>query len=258
MLLRIDLNRIVSTVLWLTLAVTGSSCTTPDGNVTPGPDDVTVRKGFISGRALDKTGKPLPNASIVVNNSQFYNQNILGQTDVSGYYSLPLTPGSWYVRGTARTRFDNKTYVLDLRPDTDVAFSGTDGAVRNLSLTVSGVRTGEFGNDGYYGGQIEVFGDYVDTDYFDTEAVELTLKPVGTLLDGSTGQTLVRRPRQMYVNDVPLGKYTITARHRPDNKPMRVRIRNAGQGYRNTVTDSFDPAYSGAEGRYKLNIEVTF
>ncbi|GAB2576828.1 hypothetical protein [Spirosoma areae] len=226
-----------------------SACTTPDSTEIS-PDSGTAQTGVVSGRALDGAGKPLTNANIVVNNAQFYNHNILGQTDANGRYSLQVTPGSWYVRGTVRTKFDNKIYVLDLHPDTDAAFAGSDGAVRNLTLKVAGERTGEFGNDGYYGGQVEVF-----TWGLAAEQLTLTLQPVGTLIDGSTGRTLTTKPDRMYIDDVPLGKYTITARL--GNQSLRVRVRNANQAYGNSVTASFDPAYAGAEGRYKLNVEVS-
>lgn len=251
----------MKTLLFLLIAgglLSNTGCeTNGTGGNDPQPDKQTTQ-GYVSGKATDAIGKPLANVKVVVNNTQFYNHNILGQTDASGRYKLQLTPGSWYVRGTTTVQFDNKRYVLDLHPDSDGAFAGTDGAVRNLSLQVSGERTGEFGNDGYYGGQIEIFSDYGKRDYFDTEDVELTLEPVGTLLDGSAGMKAVRRPEGLYVNDVPLGKYRIAARHRPDNQPMQVRIRNASQAYKQSVTDSFDPAYPGAEGRYKLNLEVSF
>jgi hypothetical protein len=221
--------------------------------ITPGTENVDPdkpRKGTVSGLATDATGKPLPQAAIVINNTQYYNHNILGQTDAHGKYSLTLTPGSWYVRGTTKIRFDNKNYVLDLHPDTDEAFAGTEGAVRNLSLKIAGERTGQFGNNGYYGGQVEVF-----TWGLDAAQITVTLQPVGPLLDGSVGSPLVSRLNQTYIDDVPLGKYTLTARL--GNRPLRVRIRNTGQEYANAVTASFDPAYPGAEGRYKLNLEVS-
>lgn len=236
------------------LALAVLACTGPE-HETVEPDGSTPLAGVVSGKATDALGNPLASAKIVVNNAQFYNHNLLGQTDASGRYRLDLTPGSWYVRGTTSLKFDNKTYVLDLHPDSDVAFAGTEGAVRNLMLKLSGERTGEFGNDGYYGGQIEVFGGLGGDEFIETEKVKLTLEPVGGLVDGSAGKTLNLQPDRMYVDDVPLGKYKITARY-DGNRPMRVRLRNKAQAYQNAVTASFDPAYEGATGRYKLNVEV--
>lgn len=236
------------------LALAVLACTGPE-HETVDPDGSTPEAGVVSGKATDVQGKPLTNANIVVNNTQFYNHNLLGQTDASGRYRLDLTPGSWYVRGTTSVKFDNKTYVLDLHPNSDAAFAGTEGAVRNLTLKLSGGRTGEFGNDGYYGGQIEVFPAFGGDEFIETEKVQLTLEPVGGLVDGSAGKTLTVQPDGMYIDDVPLGKYKITARYE-SNRPMRVRIRNKNQTYQNAITASFDPAYEGATGRYKLNVEV--
>lgn len=234
---------------WLLLCLILSlfACTGPaHDEIEPG----SAQKGTVSGRSTDAAGKPLANATIVINNTQFYNHNILGQTDANGNYRLAVTPGSWYVRGTTQVRFDNKTYVLDLHPDSDAAFAGAEGAVRNLSLKIAGERTGQFGNGGYYGGQVEVFAWGLPTDQ-----ITLMLQPMGTLLDGSMGKTLTAKLHQGYLDDVPLGKYTVTARL--GGQPLLVRIRNADQAYAKSVTASFDPAYAGAEGRYKLNVEVS-
>ncbi|MFN8343739.1 MAG: hypothetical protein U0X91_01975 [Spirosomataceae bacterium] len=43
-------------------------------------------------------GKDLADVDIRVNNTQFYNNSISGETDANGRYSPPLTPGAGYVR----------------------------------------------------------------------------------------------------------------------------------------------------------------
>jgi len=241
--------------LQLLLGLSLLACTDPNHETVEPVGNETPQAGIVSGKATDGQGRPLANAQIVANNTQFYNQNVLGQTDASGRYRLELRPGSWYVRGTVDLRFDNKIYPLDLHPYTDAAFAGTEGAIRNLSLKVSGERSGEFGNDGYYGGQIEVFPAFGGDEFIETEKVKLTLEPVGSLVDGSTGKTRIAQPEGLYVDDVPLGKYKITARY-SGNRPMRVRVHDKNQNFQNAVTASFDPAYAGAEGRYKLNLDV--
>ena len=229
-----------------------SSCSKTKDPVEPDQTD-RVRPGYVSGKVVDAQGKPIAKADIVANNTQFYNNNVLGQTDANGTYQLQLTPGSWYVRGSVKIRYDNQNYVLDLFTEDDGAFAGTEGAVKNLKLKISGERTGNFGDDGFYGGQIEVFG-YLN--FFDTNNVELTLEPVAPLVDGSTGKKLTRKVSGMYIEDVPLGKYKVTARYLPENKPLKVRIRNVGS-FQNSMTALFEPSYPGATGRYKMNIEVS-
>jgi len=227
------------------------ACTTPvNEEIDPGKP----QKGIVSGRVLDTNGKPLANADIAVNNSQFYNNNILGKTDANGRYNLPVPPGSWYVRGTVTIRFDNKNYTLDLFPETTGTFAGTEGAVRNLRWKLSGEKPKEFGMAGYYGGSLEVYG--AIGDFFDTDHVEFTFEPAGPLIDGSTGKTLTIKANTQSALDIPLGKYILTARYLTTNQKMVLRQRNANQSYQNSVTASFDPSYAGATGNYQLTLEV--
>jgi hypothetical protein len=232
---------------WLSTA-----CTTSEPEVDPVPSG--PEKGYATGKVVDTQGKPLADVEIVVNNTQFYNSNIVGRTDSKGEYKLQLTPGSWYVRGTVKVQYDSRTYVLDLHPETDGAFAGTEGAVRNLRWKLTGAKPTEFGATGYYGGLVEVYGDNI----FDTDQVELTLEPVGKLIDGSTGQKIVRRLEGGSIgdtDDIPMGRYRITARHLSKGKAVKVRVRNEGE-YGDEVTTSFEPAYEGATGRYKITLEA--
>lgn len=247
------LLRLHGTLLAVRVLLLFTSCTTPVNDEIPA-DSGKPQKGVVSGRVLDAGGKPLANADIVINNTQFYNNNILGKTDANGRYSLPVTPGSWYVRGTVDVRFDNKNYTLDLFPETTGAFAGTEGAIRDLRWKLSGEKPKEFGMAGYYGGSLEVYG--AIGDFFDTDPVEFTFVPVGPLIDGSTGKTLIIKTTDESAQDIPLGKYTITARYLATGQKMVLRLRNANQSYQNSVTASFDPAYAGATGSYRLTMEV--
>jgi len=231
---------------WLT-----SACTTPDPAIEPAPG--SAQKGYATGKAVDTGGKPLADVEIVANNTQLYNSNVVGRTDGKGEYKLQLTPGSWYVRGTVKVQYDNRTYVLDLHPETDGAFDGTEGAVRNLRWKLTGAKPTEFGATGHYGGLVEMYAD----NFFDTDKVELTLEPVDKLIDGSTGQKIVRRLEGGSIGDtedIPLGRYRISARYVPTGQVVQVRLRNEGT-YGPDVTSSFEPAYAGATGRYKLTLE---
>ncbi len=234
-------------IISFSVLLTSFSCIEDDEN-TP-----VVDKGFATGKVVDTKGNPIAHADIVVNNTQFYNTNILGQTNENGQYKIELTPGSWYIRGTIDVPFDDKTYTLDLDPETEGAFAGTEGAIRNLRWKLTGKKPDEFGGGGYYGGSIEIIGVW---GFFDTDGVELTLKPVANLIDGSTGQTLTQNPEGSILQDVPLGKYELAARYVPENKPLEIRIRNKEQEFGTAVTDSFDPAYAGATGSYKITVEV--
>lgn len=237
----------------LLLAYFITACTT-DPDTDPAPS--LPQKGYASGKATDTGGKPLANADIVVNNSQFYNSNILGRTDANGQYKLELTQGSWYVRGTVTVSYDNKKYVLDLHPDREGGFAGTEGAVCNLQWKLTGAKPTEFGGNGYYGGLVEVYG---EGNFVDTQQLELTLDPVGPLIDGSAGEKIVRQLQGQSIGqtkDIPIGRYRITARYLPTGQILNLRLRNQDQSYASSVTSSFDPAYAGATGSYKLTLEA--
>lgn len=216
-------------------------------------DPIGPEKGYVAGKVANTQGNPLEGVDIVVNNSQFYNNNILGQTDDDGNYKLEVEPGSWYVRATIDVQYDNRTYTLDLDPDNSKGFAGTEGAVRNFQWKLTGARPTDFGASGYYGGSIEIVGGGA---FADVDGVELTLKPVAPLIDGSTGQTVTQNPEGYVLEDVPIGRYEISARYIPENRPMRIRIRNKEQEFSAAVTDSFEPAYPGATGNYKITVEV--
>lgn len=172
---------------------------------------------------------------------------------VNNFLKWLVTPGSWYVRATIDVQYDNRTFTLDLYPDNSKAFAGTEGAVRNFQWKLSGARPTDFGASGYYGGSIEIVGGW---DFFEVDGVELTLKPVAPLIDGSTGQTITENPEGDVLEDVSIGRYEISARYVPENRPMRIRIRNKEQEYSAAVTDSFEPIYPGATENYKITVEV--
>jgi hypothetical protein len=215
--------------------------------------DVTSEKGYVSGKAYDTKGNPISGAAIVVNNSQFYDNNILAVTDSKGYYKVKLSPGSWYVRGTIKVNFENENYTFDLDQVEEGAFAGTEGAVKDLVWKLTGPRPEQFGAAGFYGGNVEIYG---YDNFFDTDGVELTLEPVLPLVDGSIGQTMVKNPEGSIYADIPVGKYKIKARYVPENKPLEIRVRNKGQQFGNGVTSLFEPAYPGAIGSYKIDVEV--
>lgn len=216
-------------------------------------EPVGQEKGYVMGQVVNTQGNPLENVDIVVNNSQYYNHNILGQTGTDGNYKLAVEPGSWYVRATIDVPYDNQTYTLDLHPDNSKGFAGTEGAVRNFQWKLSGARPTDFGASGYYGGSVEIVG---GGDFADVEGVELTLKPIAPLIDGSTGQDITMNPEGYVLEDVPIGKYEISARCEPDDRPLQIRIRNKDQEYSSYASGSFEPVYPGATENYKITVEV--
>src|SRR3546814_11979338 len=72
---------------------------------------------------------------------------------------------------------------------------------------------------------------FQDTDFHDDmEDVELTLTPSGPLIDGSQGKTLVLRQgdhywvQYGYLEDIPIGRYTVTEILKKEAGPRPPRI----------------------------------
>jgi hypothetical protein len=132
-----------------------------------------------------------------------------------------------------------------------------EGAVRDLRVKLTSPKPTEFGGGGYYGGLMEVYGDMVN-EFFETDQGELTLEPIKPLIDGSTGKKLVRRLAGGLIGhteDVAICRYRITARYLPTGKLLQLRLRNKEQAYGDQATSSFEPAYPGATGSFKLTLE---
>ncbi|MFP5353978.1 MAG: hypothetical protein ACLGIK_02325 [Gemmatimonadota bacterium] len=229
-----------------------AACGTADGAVTgpveggnPGGGDPGGQRGIVSGRVVDAKGQPIAGATIVINNAVWFNKNIVLTSGADGTYrySMPATD-SWYVRGTTRVDYNGRTYTLDLHPDYAGAFSGAEGRVVNLQWKMTGEVPRDFGHDGYYGGSVEMDAGW---DMSDLAGVTLTLTPVGTLIDGSIGQTITRTIAgtvgSFAVRDVPLGRYTVRATR--NGTPLLIQMRHTTT-YAQSVTTDFEPAYQGA------------
>lgn len=228
-----------------------SACKKTDHDL--GPEGLA---GYATGRAVDSQGNPIKGAEIVANNTGAYSNNIVGYTDDEGSYKLKLPNttlvGSFYIRGTITVKYDGINFTLPLFTEEDGAFSPEEGAVKNLRLKISGERTGNFGDEGYYGGVAEVSNWTQEVELSD---VELTFKPIGPLIDGSTGKTIVTKLDRYYVEDVPIGKYTITARQASTQRQLAIRIRD-GQKYTESINATFKPVYDHAE-RFNLLLDIS-
>lgn len=202
-------------------------------------------RAVVSGRVTDPQGRPIAGATIVVNNALWFNRNIVLHSGNDGTYrhEMPASD-SWYVRGTTTVAYHDRTYTVDLKPDYAGAFAGTEGRVVDLQWVMSGERAHDFGQDGFYGGSVEV---ETGWDLPDLAGVTVTLTPVGTLLDGSAGQPITRSvdggAASLVIRDVPIGRYAIRVLR--NGVPLVLRMRNAS-AYVSDVVADFEPAYAGA------------
>ena len=215
--------------------------------------DQPVEPGFVYGTVKDMAGKPLAGAVVFIDG--VYDNNMVLTTKSDGAYRMRLPPGAYRVTATLEHEFDGQLFKVDLRPNTTDSFSYDDGAVRNFTWALSGRKVkpdmGEFGGFIYVNiGSGEHFVE-------DTHNITYTLTPSGPLIDGSTGEVIVRkggRPRTAdygKINDVPIGRYVITGVYAPPGmKPQTLKFRD-----REISEDWADSLEFGfrAEGNYCTN-----
>jgi|SRR5690554_1928167 len=190
-------------------------------------DMAASETGYATGKAIDTRGKPIPGVRIYLDNTLFSASSIDTTTRDDGSYRVQVYPGSWRAYATFRKDYNGRTYTLRLRPDANDSFD-QEGAVRNFSWQLEGRWPG---NDaGYYGANIHTSSEVG----FEAgmENVELVLTPDGPLIDGSPGQQLRLRLGDHYwrnlflVEDVPIGRYRVTATLHGDGPARPLRVRN--------------------------------
>ncbi len=195
----------------------------------------------------------LPNVEIVVDNQLLYDSNETGKTDDRGRYriELPSFAATWSVSATHSVEYHGTTYAFSLHPNDDSAFAGNTGGVRNFEWKLSGKRP----DDGFYGAYVV---GYTEPGDFDLQVrdVGLTLAPDGpswTVRRETVSGKFVSTPDGDAVQDIPLGRYTISAK--VEGVPLGIRIRNSGDAYEESLTSDFDAPY-GSLPIYNLEVEL--
>lgn len=214
-------------------------------------DPPEAETGYATGRVFDTRGEPIAGAKILLDNTVFYASHINGSTGQDGSYRLKVQPGTWKAYASISRQYNGRTYALELHPDTTDSFDHT-GAVRNFTWKLEG-RTPD--NDwGYYGGLVKVFTDYGF--HADLADIELTLTPTGPLIDGSRGSPLVLRQGDRYwtqpgyLEDIPIGRYAVSAVLKGEDGERRLRIREDGTegGFQAELPIDFIPDPGGTPG----------
>lgn len=218
------------------------SCSKKDG--TNGSNE--PEKGYATGKVTNADGSPYPGVKIVVDNTMIYNSFVATTTDAKGMYKVKLPAvGTFLTTASIEKTFNGKKYKLDFHPDNIDEFS-IDGAVRNFSFKLTGKRPDDLG---YYGGTINVDKD-VMSQIYDSENIELTLTPVGVLIDGTTGNILKLKPGAPNTEnygklvDVPIGRYNISAEYISGGtrKSLKLQNRVSNGPFSNTLEIDFEPA----------------
>ena len=180
----------------------------------------------VSGVVQDAGGKPLPGVRIWVKPSLTTGLVEIrtgpdGRYQAQGLLMIPYNTYAWY-----RTSYRDKNLCLRVAPEAVNqydSFVPTDGAVRNFKLRISGLIDDR--DNIYYGGEVRVFYEGLPRN----SAVEVKFEPLGPLADGSTGTTVVRTPKDMMLEDIPVGAYRVTAQvTKPGGKKRPARLSRKG------------------------------
>lgn len=230
------------------------------------------KSGFVRGYVKDASGEPLEGAYLGVRSTLtggLYS-GTSATTDANGYYEIKLPMGAIHFYAGAYTAdYGNLRAAMSLHPvDGNLeGFASATGAVENFVLLPYGITDRNVASDSpngattYYGGALNVGyflaenGDNFAPDNYikENSEIEITLTPEGALLDGSTGDSFIIRKNvgnglQFNIYNIPIGKYTITARLVKGNKPLLMK-----QSPRNKNTSGITPRE--AMGKASLTFE---
>jgi hypothetical protein len=204
-----------------------------------------AEKGYATGKIIHADGTPYAGVKIVVDNTMIYNSYVATVSDEKGFYKVKLPAvGTFISTAFIQKSYNGKTYKLDFTPDNTDEFS-IDGATRNFVFKLTGKRPD---NLGYYGGTVNIDKDVLSQIY-DSENIEFTFVPVGTLVDGSQGVTLKLKHgapnTENYgkIVDVPIGRYNVSAEYISGDTRKQLKLKNrvTDGAYANLLQVDFEP-----------------
>ena len=237
----------MATLLLMVTSLAFASC---EEDVDKAPVDKEATEAhFVKGRLLTAAGQPIAGAKVYAGHTTYFNTNVIGVTDADGFYKLNIEKpgGTWTVHAEVTKPYNGTTYDFYVHANDATPVNGGTGAIRNLTWKLSGAIPGT--TNGKYGAKVA----YYDNSaiFIRGEEIEFTLVPQGPLVDGSTGQTITARATGSFamtgttigsgLNDVPMGRYRISARYVPANgsaaRPLGIRLRDTGTYTDNVVID---------------------
>jgi hypothetical protein len=249
-ILKKEMKKII--LLFIAAQIFGACANAKPNNETPVISAAV--KGVVKGVVRYADGIPIANAKVVIENTILYASYIYATTNAKGEYSAAVPIGSWKASVQIEKEFLGKKYKYDLHADNPNSFAGYDGAIRNFTWKISGVKP----DGSYYGSPVKAYGDLLS--FINMTDVELTLTPDGALIDGSAGAVIKKRlvdagGGEYGIDDVPVGKYSITAKNVVTGQPLEIRIRNTGK-YANLVTGMFNSDFQLPDFLYHIVTEV--
>lgn len=190
---------------------------------------LAAKPKMVRGMIKDGSGKPIAGAQLAAWTSAAggFRTTTTGRTNAQGVYELLLPIGiSQIVNADCRVNYNGKSLVLPLHPVDGECdqFDAKVGHVENFVLRTSGSAGPDGGN---YGAAMRLLTYNAPV----KSVVEVRMKPIGTMLDGSVGKTLLFRfpikttLPETFFGGIPLARYELTAKlyDGEDALPLRVR-----------------------------------
>ena len=198
--------------------------------------------GSATGEIIDTSRNPIAGVEVAIENTLVgYHATANGVTDTNGRYRIQLpTVGTFHASAYLNKEFNGKHYKIDLHCDSNDAF-GNEGAVRNFQWKLTGIKPNP--SDGYYGSTLELYNE--PGLFIDENNIVLTLTPVGSLIDGSAGITIIASPvvtSFASLFDIPLGKYNVSATF--EGTPLKLKILDSNESYNVSCIVEFEQEIS--------------
>lgn len=192
---------------------------------------LAVEPYVVTGRVSKPDGTPLAGAEVWADNTLGYNSNALAMSGADGTYRIELPRSdslTWRMGGHLAINYLGEQYSMDLEVD-PTPFGSAEGAIRDFSWKLSGPRLDD--PDRNYGGLVYVYESLESNGLPDGEIV-IEFEPDGPLIDGSAGEPLTRAVDGNQIEDVPVGRYVVSAWVDPGDGgeavPLLIRARDTG------------------------------
>ncbi|GGR19397.1 carboxypeptidase-like regulatory domain-containing protein [Deinococcus ruber] len=209
---------------------TGGGGGTSSGPLQPEP-------GKVKGTAVDTQGQPLQ-GTLVWMLPSVADGVVQTHTNAQGQYVTPTLPDEPFdAYAWQQVPYRGQTFCVRLAAasaDQYAPFSPKNGVIRTFKWQLTGRMPDQNHDNAYFGAEVRLMnGSWNDTQPLSRDAsVEVTLTPDGPLIDGSTGQTMVRTVSfyDGFLYDLPVGHYTVTAAEvQPDGTHTPL-VLNGGSG----------------------------
>lgn len=208
---------------------------------------LTPKAGKVRGYVKDWSGKPLAGAALGVRSTLIGGaySGAQGITDATGYYEFMIPTGVAHFYNAGYTiDFGEGRAALSLHPADGKldSFASPDGAVENFVLLPYGITNRDnlsenphlastfYGASIYLGYSAREANDNAAPagNLIENSIIEITLTPVGTMLDGSAGKSFVIRKTADFgtgfkLHNIPIGSYKISARL-ANGKPLKLSL----------------------------------